>query len=115
RLCRRSNIDDVIVVEIEAGHRPVRFRLLGLLLDGQRLARLPIEADDAASFGMIYLIGENGSAAPARGRLLADLRQAFSKEDVVAKDHGAGAVADKLPADDEGLGEASRLGLLGVG
>src|SRR5262249_16084690 len=37
-LDRRRNVDDVVVVEIEAGHGEVRFRLLRLLLDRARAA-----------------------------------------------------------------------------
>ena len=41
--------------------------------------------------------------------------EAVAKEDVVAKDKGAGLAGDELLADGEGLGEAVGAGLLGVG
>src|SRR5271165_239403 len=40
RLDRRGDVDDVVVVEIEAGHREIRFRQLRLLLDRVRAAVL---------------------------------------------------------------------------
>src|SRR5882757_5756015 len=60
---RGGDIDDPVVVEIEAGDSPVRFRLERLFLDGQRLARGLVEGDHAVALGILDVIGEDGGAA----------------------------------------------------
>ena len=109
-----SDVQHIIVVEIEAGDRPVRFRLLRLLLDRQRRAGLSVEADYAVAFRIFDVIGENGSALCACGGRVAQFGKALTEIDIVAKDHCDIVLSDELAADDKGLGKAVWMWLHGV-
>ena len=103
-------------VEVQAGDGVGALGLGGLLLDGDGTA-LAVELHDAEALGVVDVVAEDRGAARLGvldgARQVA--RQAVAVEDVVAQHQGARLAVDELLADGEGLGEAVRRGLLGVG
>lgn len=103
-------------VEIKAGDGVGALGLGGLLLDGDG-PPLAVELDDAEALGVVDVVAEDRGAARLcvlhGARKVA--RQAVAVEDVVAQHQGARLAGDELLADGEGLGQAVRRGLLGVG
>ena len=107
---------DVARVEVQAGDGVGALGALGLLLDGGGPA-LRIELHDAEALGVVHVVAEDRGAARLGvlhgARQVA--RQAVAVEDVVAENQGARLAGDELLADGEGLGQAVRARLLGVG
>ena len=103
-------------VEVQAGDGVGALGALGLLLDGDGPA-LAIELHDAEALGVVHVVAEDRGAARLGvldgARQVA--RQAVAVEDVVAQHQGARLAGDELLADGEGLGQAVRARLLGVG
>ena len=103
-------------VEVQAGDGVGALGLGGLLLDGDGPA-LPVELHDAEALGVVHVVAEDRGAA--RLCVLHGARQvagqAVAVEDVVAEHERARLAGDELLADGEGLGQAVRRGLLGVG
>ena len=103
-------------VEVQAGDGVGALGLGGLLLDGDGTA-LPVELHDAEALGVVHVVAEDRGAA--RLGVLDGARQvagqAVAVEDVVAQHQGARLAGDELLADGEGLRQAVRRGLLGVG
>ena len=103
-------------VEVQAGDGVGALGLGGLLLDGDGAA-LPVELDDAEALGVVHVVAEH--RRPSRLGVLHGARQvtrqAVAVEDVVAEDERARLAGNELLADGEGLGQAVRRGLLGVG
>ena len=103
-------------VEVQAGHGVGALGLGGLLLDGHG-PPLRIELHDAEALGVVHVVAED--RGPARLGVLDGARQvarqAVAVEDVVAQHEGARLAGDEVLADGEGLREAVRRGLLGVG
>ena len=91
--------------------------MLGLLLDGHGVELL-VELHHAEALGVVHVVAEHGGAALALGALDGGAQvapQAVAVEDVVAQHQRAAVAAHELLADDEGLRQAVRAGLLGVG
>lgn len=107
---------DVARVEVESGDGVGALGLGGLLLDGDGPA-LAVELHDAEALGVIDVVAKDRGAA--RLGVLDGARQvagqAVAVEDVVAQHQGARLSADEVLADGEGLRQAVRRGLLGVG
>ena len=107
---------DVARVEVQAGYGVGALGPGGLLLDGDGTA-LPVELHDAEALGVVHVVAEDRGAARLRvlhgARQVA--RQAVAVEDVVAKHQRARLAGDEVLADGEGLRQAVRRGLLGVG
>ena len=103
-------------VEVQAGHGVGALGAGGLLLDGHGPPPA-VELHDAEALGVVHVVAEDRGAArlgvPGGARQVA--RQAVAVEDVVAEHQGARLAGDEVLADGEGLGEAVRRGLLGVG
>ena len=103
-------------VEVQAGDGVGALGALGLLLDGDGAA-LAVELHDAEALGVVHVVAEDRGAARLRvlhgARQVA--RQAVAVEDVVAEHQGTRLAGDELLADGEGLRQAVRAGLLGVG
>ena len=103
-------------VEVQAGDGVGALGLGGLLLDGDGPA-LPVELHDAEALGVVHVGAEDRGAA--RLGVLDGARQVARKavavEDVVAQHERARLAGDELLADGEGLRQAVRAGLLGVG
>ena len=111
---RGRDLDHLIVVEIKAGHRIVRFRLLRLFLDRQRLAG-GVDLEHAVALRIRHHIAENRRAFFARGGLGHQLGQPVAVEDIVAENQRDMVVADEIAADDEGVGKPARLLLHRIG
>lgn len=107
---------DVARVEVQAGDGVGALGALGLLLDGDG-PPLAVELHDAEALGVVHVVAEDRGAARLGvldgARQVA--RQAVAVEDVVAEHEGARLSADEVLADGEGLRQAVRRGLLGVG
>ena len=103
-------------VEVQAGDRVGALGALGLLLDGDGTA-LAVELHDAEALGVVHVVAEDRGAARLGvlhgARQVA--RQAVAVEDVVAEHERARLAGDELLADGEGLRQAVRARLLGVG
>lgn len=103
-------------VEVQAGDGVGALGLGGLLLDGDG-PPLAVEVHDAEALGVVHVVAEDRGAARLGvldgARQVA--RQAVAVEDVVAQHERAGLAGDELLADGEGLRQAVRRGLLGVG
>ena len=103
-------------VEVQAGDGVGALGLGGLLLDGDGTA-LAVELHDAEALGIVHVVAED--RGPTGLCVLDGARQvaaeAVAVEDVVAEHQGARLAGDELLADGEGLGQAVRRGLLGVG
>lgn len=103
-------------VEVQAGDGIGALGLSWLLLDGHG-PPLAVELHDAEALGVVHVVAEDRGAA--RLGVLDGARQvagqAVAVEDVVAEHQGARLAGDELLADGEGLGQAVRRGLLGVG
>lgn len=107
---------DVARVEVQAGDGVGALGLRGLLLDGDG-PPMRIELHDAEALGVVHVVAED--RGPARLCILDGsrqvARQAVAVEDVVAEHQGARLAGDEVLADGEGLREAVRARLLGVG
>ena len=103
-------------VEVQAGDGVGALGALGLLLDGDG-PPLAVELDDAEALGVVHVVAEDRGAARLRvlDGLLEVAAEAVAVEDVVAEHQGARLTGDELLADGEGLRQAVRRGLLGVG
>ena len=103
-------------VEVQAGDGVGALGLGGLLLDGDGTA-LPVELHDAEALGVVHVVAED--RGPPRLGVLDGARQVARKpvavEDVVAEHQGARLAGDEVLADGEGLRQAVRARLLGVG
>ena len=103
-------------VEVQAGDGVAGLGLLRLLLDGDG-PPFAVELHDAEALGVVHVVAEDRGAARLGvldgTRQVA--RQAVAVEDVVAQHQRARLAGDKVLADGEGLGQAVRRGLLGVG
>lgn len=103
-------------VEVKAGDGVGALGLGGLLLDGDGTA-LRIELHDAEALGVVHVVAEDRGAARLGvldgARQVA--RQPVAVEDVVAEHQRARLAVDELLADGEGLRQAVRARLLGVG
>lgn len=103
-------------VEVEPRDGIGALGLGGLLLDGDG-PPLPVELHDAEALGVVHVVAED--RGPPRLRVLDGARQvarqAVAVEDVVAEHQGARLAGNELLADGEGLGQAVRARLLGVG
>ena len=107
---------DVARVEVQAGDGVGALGVGRLLLDGDG-PPLAVELHDAEALGVVDVVAEDRGAARLRvlhgARQVA--RQAVAVEDVVAEHERARLAGDELLADGEGLGQAVRARLLGVG
>lgn len=103
-------------VEVQAGDGVGALGIGGLLLDGDGTA-LAVELHDAEALGVVHVVAEDrgptGLCVLDGARQVAG--QAVAVEDVVAEHQGARLAGDELLADGEGLRQAVRRGLLGVG
>lgn len=107
---------DVARVEVQAGDGVGALGLGGLLLDGDGPA-LAVELDDAEALGVVHVVAEDRGPTGlcVLDGLLQVARKAVAVEDVVAQDQGARLAGDEVLADGEGLRQAVRARLLGVG
>src|SRR3546814_9674485 len=114
RLQVGGNIADLAIVEIQSGDRPVAGWILGLLDDGHRLAAGP-EFQHAVAFRIGHPVAEHHGAILFRSRAAQHLYEPLAVEDVGAQHTGAGFAVQEMPAECEGLGNALRFYLPGIG
>ena len=112
-LYRLGDIDDVLVVEIEARHGKVGLWLGWLFLEAHGLALL-VELDDTVALGVADVVGKDRRAVRLRGRALHHDGEVGAVEDVVAQDERTALAREELLTDQECLCEPFRLGLHGV-
>src|ERR1035441_2014195 len=79
-----GDIEHLVVIEIEPGHRVVRLRLSRLLLDAERAA-LGVELHDTVTLRVLDVIGEYGRAVRATSRFLQLLGQSVAVKQVDRK------------------------------
>jgi hypothetical protein len=108
-----GDVDDLAVVEVDAGDGVARLGLEGfssseMALCGRRRTRRRRSARDPDG------VGEDGGAGGVRGGVAEGLGEVVAVEDVVAEDEAAAFAGEELLADEEGLGEAVGRGLDGV-
>jgi len=107
---RFSDIDHLIIVEIEAGDGVIALWLDGLFLDADGFTSL-VELNHAVALGVLHMIGKHGTA----GRLLVCLSKQDGKimpvENVIAQHQCARRIADELFTDNERLRQPVRAGL----
>ena len=103
-------------VEVQAGDGVGALGLGGLLLDGDG-PPLAVELHDAEALGVVHVVAED--RGPPRLGVLDGARQvagqAVAVEDVVAEHERARLAINEVLADGEGLRQAVRARLLGVG
>ena len=112
-LYRLRDVDDVLIVEIEACHGEIRLRLGWLLLEAHSLAFL-VELDDAVALRVADVVGKDRRAVRLRGRALHHDSEVRAIEDIVAQDERTALARKELLADQECLRESLRLRLHGV-
>ena len=108
------DVDDLVVVEVQTGHRVRRLRRRRLLLEAHGAA-VGVELDDAVALGVADLIAEHGRAGLARRGAAQVVGEVRAVEDVVAERERHAIRADELAADDERLRQAVGARLRGVG
>src|SRR5436190_1739669 len=92
----------------------IRLRNRWLFLDPDH-ASFTVQLHDAIPLGVSHVVAEYGRALGACVRAAKLLDEPGAVEDIVAQHQCRRTVADELPADDERLSEAVRLGLTRVG
>ncbi|SXF49311.1 Uncharacterised protein [Klebsiella variicola] len=107
RLHVLRHLHHVIVVEVEPGHRPVRFRLQRFLLDGQCLKVL-IELHHPEALRIQDLVAKHRGTGGLRRCRFQLFTEALAKVDIIPQHQGAGIVADELLANDKSLRQAVR-------
>ena len=113
RLYRLGDVDDILVVEIEARHGEIRLRLGWLLLKAHGLALL-VELDDAVALGVADIVGKDRRTIRLRGRALHHDSEVGAVEDVIPQDERAALAREELLANQECLRESLRLRLHGI-
>ena len=117
RFYRLGHPDHFVGVEIESYDRVVGFRMRGLLLDREAVARR-VELRDAVPLGVLDAVSEDGRLGLLLGvphRFAEHPRESRSVEDVVTQHQAHRVVADELLADQERLRQSVGRGLLGIG
>lgn len=116
--CRRlqvaSELNNAVVIKIQAGDRIVRLWLLRFFLDTDRFAAFA-ELHHAIVLRILNAIGKHRRTAFARDRACQQMSQIGAVENVVAKDQCNIVVANEFTADDECLGKTFRFFLISIG
>ncbi|KAF5043425.1 hypothetical protein DSECCO2_502370 [anaerobic digester metagenome] len=110
----RRDVTHLVVVEVKPGHGEFRLGLRGFFLDADHVFRR-VELHHAVAVRIAHLVAEDDAAFGKARAALQHRGQPLAVEDVVAKDQADGIVADELPAEQKGLGEALGPGLHLVG
>ncbi|MDT4819932.1 hypothetical protein FQZ97_530620 [compost metagenome] len=105
RLHGLGDVDDLVVVEIQAGHGVAALGLDGLLFDAAGLA-VGIEGHHAVALGVMHVVREHGRTALLRISVRQQMGKVMPIEDVVPQHQRARRVPHELVADDECLRQA---------
>src|SRR5664280_617729 len=103
-----GDIEHGVVVEVEAGDRPVGNKLRGLLYDIYGLVA-GVELQHAVLVRIADVIGEHGGAVLARHGLGKFIAQTMTIKNIVAQDERDLVAVDEFPPQDERMGEAGWL------
>src|SRR5581483_9435957 len=110
---RSSDVEHLVVVEIQTGHGVVGFRLLGLFLDIEGVPLL-VELNHAVALGVTDTIGKNSRALLLLCGGSQLLRESMAVENVIAQHQRDTIAAHEPLANNKSLRQALRPGLLGV-
>ncbi len=113
RLDALGNLDNIVIVEIQAGYRVVGLRLQRLLFDTQRAASR-IKLDNAETFRIGDVIAKNRRTLLLGARRTQIVREVLTVEDVITQNQAARILTDELFADDERLRQTIWARLFGV-
>lgn len=105
-----GDVDHAVVVKVEASDCIMRFRVLGLFLNGDG-AFVFIELDHAEAFRVFYLIAKYGGALATLGDFSQLGGKTLAIEDIVAQNQAYSVATDEVFGDDEGLGKSIRAWL----
>ena len=111
---RLGVLDDLFVIDVQAGGHVVGTGLLGLLLDVGDLLGGGVEVDDGIGLGVLHLIAKHRGALLARDGLGEVLVKAGAVEDTVSEDERHAVAVDEVLANEKRLGDAiaALLGLV---
>ena len=113
RLERAREVDDAVVIEVEAGDGEARLGLLWFFFEAKG-ATIAVHFNDTVALGVVNGIGKDGGPAVALGCGLHHVGEVVSVKDVVAEDEGATLAGDEVGPDEEGLRDAFGARLHGV-
>ena len=99
-------------VHVEARHRPIGSRRLRFLLESNRSV-VGVELNDAVLGRVRHLVAEYDCVVVLTGQSLPQEVQP-AVDEVVTEDEDGPTVIDESGANDEGLGDSPRMGLLRV-
>ncbi len=105
-----GNVQDLVVVKVEASHGKSRLGLGRLLLDADRVARA-VELHNAVPLRVANWICKDRRAAVLPGSSLQDAGEVVAMEDIVAKHQRRSIIAHEPAPDDEGLSQPFRARL----
>ena len=108
-----GNGNHVVVVEVQAGHGPVRARLSRLFFNGQGL-EVSVELHHAVIAGVGHLVGKD-HAAVGLGVAAQARTHAGAVEDVVTQYQSGRLITDEVCTQHESLSQAVGFFLYGVG
>ena len=107
-----GNVNDLVVVEVEAGHRVVALGLRGLFFDRKGLA-LRVKLDHTVALGVAHGVGKHDTTLGV-GRGLQDAGHLGTVKNIVAQNERHRVVADEVASEHECLRQAVGLVLHGV-
>jgi hypothetical protein len=110
RLHLMGDLHHVVIIKIEAGDGIIGFRPGGFFLNGKRVAIL-IKFHDTKTLRVADVVAKDRRAALPGGRAPEQPPKIGPVKDVIPQNQRHGGRADKLPADDERLGQAIGRGL----
>src|SRR5439155_7845193 len=111
---RRGDIEHLVVVEVQAGHRVARFWLLRFLLEAYHFA-ISVELGHTVSLGVGDRVGEYRRARSACIGVPEHGLELMAVEDVVAEHQCRCIGTDEAAPDDERLSKTVRRRLYCVG
>ena len=107
------DVDDVLVVKVEASDGVVRARMSRLFFEAECFP-LFVKFDNAVALGVADVVSENGGTFVLRGGMLHGFCEVGAVEDVITEHEGATFACDEIFANQERLREAVRARLDGV-
>ena len=113
RLKTRGVFHDVVIVEIQAGHRKIGFRMCGFLFEAEDPPAC-VEFHDSVPFRVVHVVGEDRRPVFIGIGRSKEFVKRMAVEDVIAEHQGCRGIAQKVCSDQERLGEAVGRGLLRV-
>ena len=113
RLHFSGDIDNFIIIHIQASDGEVRLRVLWFLFDSRQSSG-GVKYGDTVTLWVFHLIAKECCTVEMIQFFLQQFRQPMAVEDVVSQRQADRVRADEVAADDEGFGEPVWVRLLGV-